>query len=113
MAAPAGASLAANPSGDEIPPSLAAVWRSIATEFLPMIEATLDAVKQRVRARPDDKVLPRGLVTIAFPMGQGQFSRTATPFALWKIQRLNDVYRAMTANEQRAVRRWLERFKCP
>jgi hypothetical protein len=31
---------------------------------------------------------------------------------LWKVQRLNDVYRAMGANQRGAVRRWLETIGC-
>jgi glutathione S-transferase len=99
---------------DEIPASLAPVFRAIATEFLPMIEATLEAVNRHVRSgvRDEDGVLPRGLDPISYPLGPGQYTRIAVPFMLWKIQRLNDVYRSMSANEQGAVRRWLETIGC-
>jgi hypothetical protein len=52
-------------------------------------------------------LLPRGLGPISHPMGNGRFERTALSFTLWKVQRLLDVYAAMTAAEQRAVRDWL------
>jgi hypothetical protein len=90
------------------------VFRAIATGFLPMIEATLEAVNRHVRSgvRDEDGVLPRGLDPISYPLGPGQYTRIAVPFMLWKIQRLNDVYRSMSANEQGAVRRWLETIGC-
>jgi glutathione S-transferase len=99
---------------DEVPASLAPAFRSIASEFLPMVEATLEALDRHVRSGASDPagVLPRGLDPISYPLGSGRFSRAAVPFVLWKIQRLNDVYRAMGANEQGAVRRWLETIGC-
>ncbi len=101
-------------ASDDVPASLAPVFRSIAAEFLPMIEATLDAVNRHVNsgARDEDNVLPRGLDPITYPLGTGQYTRMAVPFMLWKIQRLNAVYHAMGANEQGAVRRWLETIGC-
>jgi hypothetical protein len=90
------------------------VFRSIASEFLPMAEATLEALNRHVNSgvRDADGVLPRGLDPISYPLGVGQYTRTAVPFVLWKMQRLNDVFRAMGANEQGAVRRWLDTIGC-
>lgn len=107
--------LAPSPNApDDVPASLAPVFHSIAAEFLPMIEATLDAVSRHVNsgARDEDDVLPRGLDPITYPLGSGRYTRIAVPFMLWKIQRLNAVYHAMGANEQGAVRRWLETIGC-
>ena len=112
MAEPDASALSADVATDEIPETLAPVLRSIASEFLPMIEATLGAVNRHIKTSPGDTELPRGLAPIAFPMGSGQFSRAAVPFMLWKMQRLLDVYREMGANEQGAVRRWLEAHGC-
>jgi glutathione S-transferase len=114
MAEPDGSAAWSGAGPDEIPASLAPVFRSIASEFVPMVEATLEALNRHVRsgARDADGVLPRGLDPISYPLGSGRFSRTAVPFVLWKIQRLHDVYRGMGANEQGAVRRWLETIGC-
>ncbi len=99
---------------DGVPASLAPVFRSIAAEFQPMIAVTLEAVNRYVRsgASDADAVLPRGLDPISYPLGLGRYTRTAVPFMLWKIQRLNAVCRAMNASEQGAVRRWLETIGC-
>ena len=114
MAEPEASTPSLTAGSDDVPASLAPVFRSIATEFLPMIEATIDAVNRHVKsgARNEDDVLPRGLDPITFPLGSGHYSRIAVPFMLWKIQRLNAVYRSMGANEQGAVHRWLETIGC-
>jgi hypothetical protein len=112
MAEPDASAPRIDAAADEIPATLAPVLRSIASEFLPMIEATIAAVNGHVKSSPGETELPRGLEPITFPMGSGQFSRAAVPFMLWKMQRLLDVYRAMGANEQGAVRRWLEAQGC-
>lgn len=111
MAEPDASAPATSMTSDEIPASLAPVLRSIASEFLPMIEATLTALHRHLKSGGDTE-LPRGLDPITFPMGLGQFTRMAVPFMLWKMQRLIAVYRAMSANEQGAVRRWLEGKGC-
>ena len=114
MAEPNASAPSSTAASDEVPASLVPVFRSIAGEFLPMVEATLEAVNRHIKAgtRDADGALPRGLDPISYPLGAGQFTRTAVPFVLWKIQRLNGVYRAMGANEQGAVRRWLETIGC-
>jgi glutathione S-transferase len=112
MAEPDASTPSPSAASDAIPTSLAPVLRSIASEFLPMIEATLTAVNQYVRSGATDDVLPRGLGPIAYPLGSGQFARMAVPFMLWKMQRLIAIYRAMSANEQGAVRRWLQAHGC-
>jgi hypothetical protein len=40
-------------------------------------------------------------------MGQGRFRRVALPYTLWMAQRMLDVYRAMPAVDQEAVKDWL------
>jgi len=112
MAEPDASVPSASAVSDEIPATLAPVLHSIASEFLPMIEATISAVNRHIRSSDNEAELPRGLDPITFPLGSGQFSRVAVPFMLWKMQRLLDVYRAMGANEQGAVRRWLESQGC-
>ena len=99
-------------TSDEVPTSLGPVMRSIATEFLPMVEATLDAVNRHIGSGATDDVLPRGLDPISYPLGSSRFSRSAVPFLLWKVQRLIDVYRAMNASDQGAVWQWLKAIGC-
>lgn len=93
---------------DELPATLAPVLRLIVDEFLPMVEAIDSEVAKALAAAPAQRLLPRGLGPITHPMGNARFQRTALPFVLWKMQRVLDVYRAMTPAEQGCVRAWLK-----
>jgi glutathione S-transferase len=95
------------PRDDSLPPSLTSILRLVIDEFLPMVEAiNVEVVKaSEVQGQP---LLPRGLGPISHPMGNARFQRNALPFTLWKVQRLLDVYAAMSPVEQQAVRVWLK-----
>jgi hypothetical protein len=43
-------------------------------------------------------------------MGAHRFSRLAIPFTLWKLQGVQDDFRALSAADQAAVREWLRRL---
>jgi glutathione S-transferase len=96
------------PPEDAVPASLDPILRLIVGEFLPMAEAVNAETAKALAAAPEQRLLPRGLGPITHPMGNGSFQRSALPFTLWKVQRLLDVYAAMTAAEQQAVRMWLK-----
>jgi hypothetical protein len=96
------------PRNDALPASLAPVLRLIIDEFLPMAEAINVELAKVVGSAPPQQLLPRGLGPITHPMGNAKFERAALPFTLWKMQRLLDVYAAMTPVEQQAVRAWLK-----
>lgn len=100
------------PQDDSLPASLTPILRLIVDEFLPMAEAINVEVAKEVAKTPGSvsrqPLLPRGLGPITHPMGDARFQRTALPFTLWKMQRVLDVYAAMTPAEQRAVRAWLK-----
>ena len=96
------------PQHDELPASLAPILRLIIDEFLPMAEAIGVELAKAQHSASRQQLLPRGLGPITHPMGNARFERSALPFTLWKMQRLLDVYAAMTQVEQRAVRMWLK-----
>jgi glutathione S-transferase len=96
------------PADDVLPVSLTLLLRVIIDEFLPMVEAINDETDKALKQTASGATLPRGLGLISHPMGNGRFQRTALPFALWKIQRLLDVYACMTPTERKAVRAWLK-----
>ena len=95
------------PAADRIPPSLDPVWQSIVREFLPMIEAILENTRALAAAVPEGQPLPRNAGEVVCPMGNGQFRRGGMPFAIWKMQRLLDIHRAMPPEQQSSVRVWL------
>jgi glutathione S-transferase len=101
---------------DSLPATLEPVLRVICREFLPMNEAILGEVRRYLaaeattdgsRARRRDRPLPRTLGPAEFPMGAHRFSRLALPFTLWKLQGVQDDFRALPADGQAAVRAWL------
>lgn len=108
MAAPGGETPGALLPDDQIPKTLTPVFAAIATEFLPMIEGILDELRKFMAAQHERKRIPRGLGFIEFPMGQGRFRRTALPYSLWMLQRLQRVYRDMDISGQRAASDWLQ-----
>jgi hypothetical protein len=83
------------------------VFRLIIDEFLPMVEAINVETAKVIGTNPHDELLPRGLGPISHPMGNARFERSAITFTLWKMQRLLDVYDAMSPTDQSAVRSWL------
>jgi glutathione S-transferase len=92
---------------DEIPASLAPVFKAIFAELLPMIDGINRQVRAALPGIAAAKALPRGLADVEFPLGNGSFRRAALPYTLWMVQRTLDVYRQMLPGEQRAVRHWL------
>jgi len=108
---------------DSLPATLEPVLRTICREYLPMNEAILGEVQRYLagkapdgghgpghgpaRARRGDRPLPRTLGPAEFPMGAHRFSRLALPFTLWKLQGVQDDFRALSAVDQTSVREWL------
>ena len=94
-------------SDDRIAPTLAPVFRSIFSEFLPMLEAINGQVREASTELPKGKALPRLLQEIEVPMGDGRFRRIAIPYTLWMAQRTLDVYQALGPDQKLQVREWL------
>ena len=94
-------------AADAIPPTLEPVLRTVCREFLPMVQGILDEVQRAAPRYRDGRPLPRALGPIEFPMGDARFSRRALPFTLWKIQGLQDRFRALTEDGRGVVRGWL------
>ncbi len=93
---------------DQLPESLNPVFASIFHEFLPMLEGILAETKKYLAEHPVNGVMPRSLGFIDFPMGPGRFRRRALPYTLWMVQRMLDVYRRMTPQEQAIAASWLD-----
>ena len=96
---------------DALPATLEPVLRVVCREFLPMNAAILAEVQRYLagdgRSRAAGRPLPRTLGPAEFPMGAHRFSRLAIPFTLWKLQGVQDDFRALPGADQAAVREWL------
>jgi glutathione S-transferase len=92
---------------DQIPPTLEPVLRTVCREFLPMVQGILAEVQRAAPRYREGRPLPRALGAIEFPMGDRRFSRRALPFTLWKVQGIQDVFRALSEEDRALVRVWL------
>jgi len=93
---------------DRIAPTLDAIFRSIFSSFLPMLEGINKQVCAVIPTLPAGKALPRALNDVEIPLGSKIFRRAAIPYSLWMAQRTLDVYHAMNSNDQDQVKTWLK-----
>lgn len=93
---------------DAIADSLTPLLHSVVHEFLPMAQATAQAVEQALPELPASrKRLPRSLTTIEFPLGDGYFQRQALPYVLWMLQRIQRYHKQQSTADQACVSDWL------
>lgn len=92
---------------DEVPATLAPVFRALFAEFWPSLAAIQDEVQRALPALRNGRSLRRSLGEIEAPMGTRTFRRLATPYSLWMVQRALDAYGALPASQQRGVDAWL------
>ena len=95
---------------DAVPETLSPLIQAIANDFFPVIEATLVKTIEIAATLPDGKILPRSIADITVPKAEGQFTCNAPPFVLWKMQRVQNIFKAMSETDQQAVRAWLTGF---
>ena len=96
---------------DAIPETLAPVFASLFTEFMPMVAGIAEQVNEFSQTHPDwTHKLPRKLKAVQTTMGGRPFQRAALPYTLWMVQRAFDCFAQMNEDEQAAVRRWLATF---
>ena len=92
---------------DEIPATLAPVFRAIFAEFWPFLEATQAQVTRALPKLEPGRGFKRSMDTIEFPMGSRRYRRAATPFSLWMAQRAFDAYGRLPPDEKQKVDAWL------
>jgi glutathione S-transferase len=92
---------------DEVPSTLAPVFRSIFAEFWPYLEKTQAETAKALSKLQPGRGFRRQLGDIEFPMGAHSFKRAAAPFSLWMAQRPLAAYRALAAPDRKSVDDWL------
>jgi len=95
---------------ENIPETLNPVFHIIFNEFIPMIQQIADQVSEKSKTMKPGETFERRLDPITISMGGAAFTRGATPFSLWMIQRLMDDYSAMPDADQQAVKKWAGGF---
>lgn len=93
---------------DEIPATLAPVFRSIFGEFWPQLTATLAAVQKAEASVPAGRGFNRLMDPIEIPLAGQPFRMRARPYSLWMAQRPLDALRALPPADQQTVRSWLK-----
>ena len=94
---------------DQIPETLRQVLAAIFNEFLPMVTEIAKQLSRYVEnngGQPGDKI-PRTLAEITFPMADGRFTRSAMPYTLWMVQRIQSQVAEWPASDQASVNQWL------
>lgn len=91
---------------DEIPATLAPVFRAIFAEFWPNLAGIQAEARRALPEVPQGRGFPHSLSMIEFPMAGRTYCRLVTPFSLWIAQRPLDAYRLAPA-DQRRVDEWL------
>ncbi|HEX4857164.1 MAG TPA: glutathione S-transferase family protein [Limnobacter sp.] len=92
---------------DQLPASLAPVFKSVFEEFIPMVENIGRQATDYARQHGLNKRLPRRIGEVTTTMGGKPFKRGALPYMIWMVQRALDCYLLMPASEQQQVKAWL------
>lgn len=100
---------------DQIPASLSPVFNAIFNEFLPMVKAIAKQVAAHVEQKGSQSgdSLPRTMGMISCPMADGQFSRSAMPYTLWMVQRIQNQVAEWPASDQDQLNQWLATIDQP
>lgn len=92
---------------DEIPATLAPVFRALFAEFWPNLAGIQAEVRRALPTVREGRGFRRSLGEVEFPMAGRTFRRLATPFTLWMAQRALDAYHALDATGRASVDAWL------
>lgn len=96
---------------DDIPTTLMPILNVISKEFIPMLSSSVPPI-EKVANDPkfsSGRPLPRTLDDVTFTMFGQPFSRRATPFHLWKVQNIIDVYQNDTNENKATLDAWLQK----
>lgn len=100
---PADAAQGALIPGDAIPETLVPALRILAQEFTAYVQGTAEQVRRLPEKFQHGRTLPRGLDDVAVPSQFGEFRRAGLPYALWMVQRLQDVFAGLPLVEREQV----------
>lgn len=92
---------------DEVPATLAPLFREIFTGFWACLAATQAEVQKALPTVKPGRGFRRSLGPITIPMGDGTLTRNAAPFSLWMAQRPLDAYAQLDGAARASVDAWL------
>lgn len=93
---------------DQVPDTLSAVFRRMASEQVPFLLQLFSALEEWAQANPDGDRPPKLLGWTGFQVGGVEGSRAMISFVQWKAQRAWDLYADMPAVGRARTDEWLE-----
>lgn len=97
-------------AGDEIPDTLIPLLESACREWRAFTDLTQAETEKAQPGLAPGRGFPRMLGKVTVPFGEDSLTLGARPFVLWKLQRIQDQYAALSDAHQEVTRQWLEGF---
>lgn len=85
---------------DDIPATLLPILKRQMTEQAPVLADTIRAFQEWTRAQPSGARVKRSLGAHEFVIGGRRGERSIRSFALWRLQRIQDRYQALTESDR-------------
>lgn len=92
---------------DFVPETLGPLLQQIFTDQVPVLKATISALKTWAEDQSADTEVPRGLGMTRFTLGDSEGERAIMSFNLWRYQRVLEAFEALDQDQQLTVRDWL------
>lgn len=92
--------------GDEIPETLLPLLKMTFSDFFPVLQETVSAVKVWIGGHPG-QALPKTIGTHDFVLRGRRGTRHIFPYSQWMLQRVLDFYKSLTAAERPEMDRWV------
>lgn len=81
--------------GDAVPPTLLPVLRRMVREQLPVLQASVQRLREWMAQHPGQAQVPRTLGMHAFELEGVQGQRIVRPYSLWMLQRARELWHAL------------------
>ena len=99
---------------DEVPSTLAPLFLGLFNEFPEFMKKAVGGVRRHVenQALESGSSLPRALGEVSYPMLDGEFTNMPLTYSVWRQQRMQQVYRALPADQRNSVDAWAGDMGC-
>ncbi len=95
---------------DAVPETLAPIFASVFGEFWSLLRGSLERYWERADSVEAGHRIPRLLGPVTVPMAGRPYRQRGRSFLLWKWQRMQSVYNALSPADRQVASAWLERL---
>ncbi len=94
--------------GDAVPATVAPIFAGLFAEFPTYIRAAVSRLQAKIEKEglqpgdPIGRILPK----VRYPLLGERFERNPLTYTIWRMQRIQEAFAKMSAEDQEAVRRW-------